>query len=173
MRLAGHVARMGEKRIAYSIVQCWGFTWSVLHHQLSVLLHWRRRSDWQFLYYNPNHTSLQSLTIISYAVTRLHNYNPYTFVTTIVYYTRTHLHWLTSQLSITVSNYHTLPVSVSYRDLTRRTAPYKLIVYRRGPSGYLLCTDSPKTAAILLSCVSDILATVIALFRWRLRGDEP
>jgi hypothetical protein len=34
--------------------------------------------------------------------------------------------WLTSQLSVTFTDYHTLPVSVSYRDLTRRTAPYKL-----------------------------------------------
>jgi hypothetical protein len=37
----------------------------------------------------------------------------------------TRLHWLTSQLSITLSNYHrfyifTLPVSVSYRDLIGR-----------------------------------------------------
>jgi hypothetical protein len=79
--------------------------------------------------------------------------------------------WLLSyQLA---SNYHTLPVSVSYRDLTRRTAPYKLTLYRRGPSGYSLCTDTPKTVAILLSCVSDILATVIGFFCWRLRGDEP
>jgi hypothetical protein len=31
-------------------------------------------------------------------------------VTTITYYTLTRLHWLISQLSITVSNYHTLPV---------------------------------------------------------------
>jgi hypothetical protein len=84
--------------------------------------------------------SLHSLTIISYAVTRLHNYNSYMFMTTVTYYTLTHLHWLTSQLSVAVSNYHTLPVSVSYQDLTRRTAPYKLTVYRRGPSGYLLCT---------------------------------
>jgi hypothetical protein len=58
-------------------------------HQFYTLLHWRRRSDWQFLYYNPNNTSLQSLTIISYAVMRLHNYNPYTFVTTITYYSYT------------------------------------------------------------------------------------
>jgi hypothetical protein len=34
-------------------------------------------------------------------------------------------HWLTSQLSVTFTDYDTLPVSVSYRDLTRRTAPYK------------------------------------------------
>jgi hypothetical protein len=95
-----------------------------------------------------------TITIIFYALTRLHNCNPYTFVTTITYYTLIHLHWLTSQLSITVSNYHTLPVSVSCRDLTRRTAPYNLKLYRRGPSGYLLCTDTPKTAAILLICVS-------------------
>jgi hypothetical protein len=33
--------------------------------------------------YNPNHTSLQLHTIIYYAVTRLHNYNPYAFVTTV------------------------------------------------------------------------------------------
>jgi hypothetical protein len=70
-----------------------------------------------------------TITIIYYAVTRLHHYNPYTVVTTITYYTLTHLHWLTSQLSITISNYHTLPVSVSYRDLTRRTAPYKTLSY--------------------------------------------
>jgi hypothetical protein len=35
-------------------------------------------------------------------------------------------HWLTSQLSVTFTDYHTLPVSVSVRDLTRMTAPYKL-----------------------------------------------
>jgi hypothetical protein len=49
-----------------------------------------------------------------------------TFVTTITYYTLTCLHWLTSQLSITFSNYHrlyifTLPASVSYRDLNYLT----------------------------------------------------
>jgi hypothetical protein len=117
-------------------------------------------------------TSLQSLTIISYAVTRLQNYNPYTYVTTVTYYTLTHLHWLTSQLSITVSNYHTLPGSVSYRDLIRGTAPYKLKLYRRGPSGYLLCTDIPKTAAIFFSCLSGPYNShcVVSL---ALRGDEP
>jgi hypothetical protein len=72
-------------------------------------------------------TTEDAVRIISYAVTRLHNYNPYTFVTTITYYTLIHLHWLTSQLSITVSNYHTLPMSVSYRDLTRRTALVELL----------------------------------------------
>jgi hypothetical protein len=87
-----------------------------------------------------------------FAVTRLHNYNPYTFVTAITYYTLTHLHWLTSPLSITVSNYHTLPVSVSYRDLTRRTAPYKLTLYRRGPSGYLLCTDPTEKGRSIVEC---------------------
>jgi hypothetical protein len=44
-------------------------------------------------------TILQVVTTITfYAVTRLHNHNPYTFVTTITYCTLTHLHWLTSQL---------------------------------------------------------------------------
>jgi hypothetical protein len=43
-------------------------------------------------------------------------------MTTITYYTLTRLHWPTSQLSVTFSNYHrlyifTFPVSVSYRDL--------------------------------------------------------
>jgi hypothetical protein len=61
-------------------------------------------------------------------VSHLHSLQSDTFVTTITYYTLTSLHWLTSQLSITISNYHTLyiftvPVSVSYRDLTRRTTP--------------------------------------------------
>jgi hypothetical protein len=41
-------------------------------------------------------------------VPHLHTLQSYTFVTTITYYTLTRLHWLTSQLSITVSNYHTL-----------------------------------------------------------------
>jgi hypothetical protein len=59
-----------------------GVTWSLLTTNCTVLPNWRRRSDCYFLYYNPNHTSLQSLTIIYYAVTRLHIYNPYTFVTT-------------------------------------------------------------------------------------------
>jgi hypothetical protein len=56
-------------------------------HQLYVLRRWRHRSDCYFFYFNPTHTSLQSLTIIYYAVTGLHNYNPYTFVTTITCYT--------------------------------------------------------------------------------------
>jgi hypothetical protein len=37
--------------------------------------------------YNPNRTSLQSLTIIYYAAARLDNYNRYTFVTTVTYST--------------------------------------------------------------------------------------
>jgi restriction endonuclease S subunit len=40
-----------------------------------------------FFIYNPNHTSLQSLTIIYYAAMRLHNYNRYAFVTTVIYST--------------------------------------------------------------------------------------
>jgi hypothetical protein len=44
--------------------------------------------------YNPNHTSLQSLTSIYYAATRLHNYNRYTFVTTVTYSTLARIHSL-------------------------------------------------------------------------------
>jgi hypothetical protein len=44
--------------------------------------------------YNPNYTSLQLHTIISYAVTRLHNYSPYTFVTAVTYSTLAHIHSL-------------------------------------------------------------------------------
>jgi hypothetical protein len=39
-------------------------------------------------------SNVTTITIISYAVTRLHNYHPYTFVTTITYYTLTRLHSL-------------------------------------------------------------------------------
>jgi hypothetical protein len=83
-----------------------------------------------------NHTQL--------SITRLRVYTliiTYTLVTKVTYNTLTRLHWLTSQLSITFTNYRrlyifTLPVSVSYRDLTRRadfhrltsrTARYKLV----------------------------------------------
>jgi hypothetical protein len=47
-----------------------------------------------FFIFNPNHTSLQSLTIIYYAAARLHNYNPYTFVTTVTYSTLARIHSL-------------------------------------------------------------------------------
>jgi hypothetical protein len=40
-----------------------------------------------FFIYNPNHTSLQSLTIIYYVAVRLHSYNRYMFVTTVTYST--------------------------------------------------------------------------------------
>jgi hypothetical protein len=49
-------------------------------------------------------------------------------VTTVTYYTLTHLYWLTSQLSITVSNYHTLYILTlrnSRRDLTPRIHLFK------------------------------------------------
>jgi hypothetical protein len=44
--------------------------------------------------YNPNHTSLKSLTLIYYAATRVHNYNRYTFVTTVTYSIVARLHSL-------------------------------------------------------------------------------
>jgi hypothetical protein len=115
-----------EKNV--NIVQCWGFTWSLMNPSCTCYSTKDAVRIGNFFIYNPNHTSLQSLTIIYYAVTRLHNYNPYMYVTTITYYT---LALADFSLSITVSNYHTLsiftrPVSVSYRDLTRRTAPFKL-----------------------------------------------
>jgi hypothetical protein len=43
-------------------------------------------------------THVTTITIISYAVTRLHNYNPYTFVTTITYSTLTRLHFTNTTL---------------------------------------------------------------------------
>jgi hypothetical protein len=67
----------------------------------------------------------RSVTFTQLTILHIHNYNhlfhSYTF------------NWLTSQLAITISNYHTfciftLPVSVSYRDLTRRTAAYYSLV---------------------------------------------
>jgi hypothetical protein len=106
------------------IVQCWRFLIAFEPRLYSYSTQDAVRIGNSFITI-LNHTSLQSHTIISYAVTRLHNYNPYTFVTKITYNTLTRLHWLTSQLSITFTNYRrlyifTLPVSVSYRDLTRR-----------------------------------------------------
>jgi DNA phosphorothioation-dependent restriction protein DptG len=47
-----------------------------------------------FFIYNLNHTSLQSLTINYYAAARLHNYNPYMFVTTVIYSTLARIHSL-------------------------------------------------------------------------------
>jgi hypothetical protein len=43
-----------------------------------------------FFIYNPNHTSLQSLTIIYYAAARLNNYNRYTFVTSHLFHSCTY-----------------------------------------------------------------------------------
>jgi hypothetical protein len=45
-------------------------------------------------YYNPTQVTTINLSFISYAVMRLHNYNPYTFVTTITYSTPARLHSL-------------------------------------------------------------------------------
>jgi hypothetical protein len=63
---------------------------------------------------------LRCATFTRLTIIHVRNYNHYS--------TLTRLHWLTSQLPITISNYHTLciftlPVSVSYRDITRKTAP--------------------------------------------------
>jgi hypothetical protein len=60
--------------------------------------------------------SLQLHTIISYAVKRLHNYSPYTYVTSHLFHSCTQslpidsmrLHWLTSELTVTITDYHTL-----------------------------------------------------------------
>jgi hypothetical protein len=57
-------------------------------------------------YYNPTHTSLLSLTIIYYAVTRLHSYNPYTFVTAIAFFTLARLHSLQTLHSIFTALLH-------------------------------------------------------------------
>jgi hypothetical protein len=103
-----------------------GVTRSLLTTNCTVLLHWRHRSDCYFFYFNPTHTSLQSLTVIYYAVTRLHNYNPYTFVTTITYYTLALADFSSINYCLELSHTVAHAKSVSYRDLTRRTAPYKL-----------------------------------------------
>jgi hypothetical protein len=73
-----------------------------------------------------NHTQL--------SITRLRVYTiiiTYTLVTKVTYNTLTRLHSLTSQLSITFTNYRrlyifTLPVSVSCRDLTHRADFHRL-----------------------------------------------
>jgi hypothetical protein len=61
-------------------------------------------------------------SIISYAVSHLHSSQSYMFVTTITYYTLTRLHWLTSQLSITFSNYHRLYI-FTLRNSSRELTP--------------------------------------------------
>jgi hypothetical protein len=68
----------------------------------------------------------------------------YTFVTTITYYTLTRLYWLTSQLSITVSNYHTLYIFTrrnSRRELTLRIHFLRLLL-KNSLVGLLLTNSS-------------------------------
>jgi hypothetical protein len=111
-------------------VQCWGFLISS-DHQLYVLhqIYNVTPLETPFGLVIPYITILaRNYNLSQLSTTRLRVYTiiiTYTLVTKVTYNTLTRLHWLTSQLSITFINYHrlyifTLPVSVSYRDLTRR-----------------------------------------------------
>jgi hypothetical protein len=103
------------------------------------------------------HKSEIVVTTISYSTfVRLQNYDPYMPI----------FHSILSQLS-----YHTLhlliftlPMSVAYRELLCIADSLQDNSPARTPQ---------KTVAPLLSCVSDILATVIALFRWQLQANKP
>jgi hypothetical protein len=75
---------------------------------------------------NYNHTQLFLTLLCVYTIIIT-----YTLVTKDTYNTLTRVHWLTSQLSIIFMNYcrlyiFTLPVSVSYRHLTRRADFHRL-----------------------------------------------
>jgi hypothetical protein len=76
--------------ISYNV----GVTWSVLNPNCTRYSNEDAVRIVNFFIYNPNHTSLQSLTIIYHAATRLHNYNHYTFVTTVTYSTLARIHSL-------------------------------------------------------------------------------
>jgi hypothetical protein len=78
----------GDMRAGYIILyNVWVLTRSVLHPNCTRFATVDAVRIGNFFIYNPNHTSLQSLTIIYYATARLHNYNYYTFVTTATYST--------------------------------------------------------------------------------------
>jgi hypothetical protein len=108
------------------IVQCWGHSITPDHQIYRVT---PLKTPFRLLIpllksspvttFTHNYLS-RCVTFTQLTILHIHNYNHYP--------TLTRLHWLTSQLAITNSNYHTLciftlPVSVSYRDLARRTAP--------------------------------------------------
>jgi hypothetical protein len=94
------------------------------------------------------HSNLTQLSI-----TRLRVYTiiiTYALVTKVTYNTLTRLHWLTSQLSVTFTNYHrlyifTLPVSVSYRDLTRR-ADFQRLTPVKSQSQSHIATDGQSAS---------------------------
>jgi hypothetical protein len=93
-----------------------------------------------------NHTQL--------SITRLRVYTiiiTYTLVTKVTDNTLTRLHWLTSQLSITFTNYHrlyifTFPMSVSYRDLTRRADFQRLTPVSQSQSQSYIATDGQSVS---------------------------
>jgi hypothetical protein len=118
-------------------------------------------------------------------VSHLHSLQSYTFVTTITYYTLTHLHWLTSQLSITFSNYHRLYISTlrnSRRGLTPRIHFLRLLLnnllvglfltnwlLRHFSSSYITLNRTSVTAAT--SQVRAVLPQV-TVFTTRCLGNE-
>jgi hypothetical protein len=102
------------QRLAKHTVQCYGHLTTSEHQLYSV---------------SPLKTPFGLLIpLLQSSPTRNNNHSQLFITLCHIYiaYNLTCLHWLTSQLSITISNYHTLyiltlPVSVSYRDFTRRT----------------------------------------------------
>jgi hypothetical protein len=70
-------------RVLYCIM--FGAPWSVLNPNCTRYSTDDAVGIGNSFYYNFNHVT--TITIIYYAVTRLHNYKPYTFVTTVTYYT--------------------------------------------------------------------------------------
>jgi hypothetical protein len=101
----------------------------------------------------------------------------YTLVTKVTYNILTRLHWLTSQLSITFTNYRrlyisTLPVSVSYRDLTRRTdLPKTNSCYFSNWAYVAFAPIHRKPVNVVLTVADqrtiDISPTVAGVTQWR------
>jgi hypothetical protein len=110
-----------------------------------------RRSRWRYSIPPPHGNKA--------CVTSTQLTNTYPFVTTITYYTLTRLH-----------NYN--PYTMSSRIHTSKSARSLLRSADCLPDNPSAQTTR-KTVAPFLSCASDILATVVALFCWRLPGNEP
>jgi hypothetical protein len=104
--------------------------------------------------YNPNHTSLQSLTIIYYAAARLHNYNRYTFVTTVTYYTLARRHSLRALHS---NLYCTIAHKVSYYNHLVDSCTGWLLSYQ------LLCRIITLFPASHFPCLSPIETSIVGL----------
>jgi hypothetical protein len=104
--------------------------------------------------YNLNHTSLQLHTIISYAVTRLHKYSPYTYVTTVTYSTLARIH---SLRALRFNPYCTTAHKVSYYNHLAHSCTGWLLSYQ------LLCRIIIHTSHLNTSKLSPRSHSAISL----------